>query len=441
MLQLSFKGINKLLLLLTIVSLAFNLEKGSFSYSFTPNLFQALLVISIIFTVIYVLKNNKLKEFFLSIPKKILWTISSLFLSIFLGWIIAILFFEIPTTLHAVLDFGTFFMGIVLFFLVYFYTKDDEKYFKWCLYTLFIPNFYLIYYFLTHGIVGYWGVLNDYSLDNILDPNILSKILLIPALFFISMSLYTLKNKNWKILPIYIVSGSIFSMLIFWTISRGAALSLFIGSIVILLIFSFREFNWRKFLLGILIVSFILSLGYMIVPEGVTKEFETKVVNTGNIPTSRKNYSISKIIDKTSNITLDESNHTPRLEVRVFEWSFYLRYALQHPFGIGPNSSADFKKLSNNSYIIPVGPDNTYLEIWVWGGLLGIISFLYLLWNIFVFLWRKWSNYFDPISLSLLGIFSSFLIVINFDASLGLYCFFIILSLSLVPIDKFKKNE
>lgn len=417
----SLKEINKILLLVALISLAY--KRGHFSGTLIPSPFQIFFVLSVILTVIYLLKNNQVKDFFLSVPKKILIAVGCLFFSVVIGWIVADFFVGIPTVTATILDFGTFTISIMLFFLISFYIKGDERYSKWYLYSLFIPNFYILYYFLTHGIVGYWGVLNDNSLNGIVDPNVNSKIMLIPALFFASMSLFSFVNKKWWETSGYMILSSLFSALIFWTVSRGSALSLILGLTLIWLIFSIREFTWKKFFTGGSIIFLILFLGYTSIPQGTKQEFYTKIVNTGSLPTDTAGIHI---------ITTDELRGTPRSEVRILEWVFFIKYALHYPLGIGPSSSStDYQ---NESYV-QLRPGNTYLQIWLWGGILGIVSFLYILWSAFVALWIKWKKFFDAKSLALFGILFALSIAIIFDASLYFYWFFIILAVSL------QKNE
>lgn len=437
--SITFREINKIVLLATIASLSFNLEKGSFSRNFIPSPFQILLVLSIVLTIIYVLKNHQIKDFFLSIPKKILIAVCCLYFSIFLGWIISILFLGIPTTIHTILDFGTFTMGMVLFFLVSFYGKDDKKYARWCLYSLFIPNIYLLIFFLTHGFVGYWGVPTDLSLDNVLDPNILSKTLLVPAMFFIGMSLYTLQNKNWQVLTRYIALASIFSMLVFWTVSRGALLSLVAGSIFVLAVLFFKEFSWKNLFLGGLIISFILLFGHLMLPKNTKQAINVKVANTTTLPVSNSenNSYIDKIIN-IPNITKSDIKKNSYIDIRYLIWYFYPKYIFQHPFGVGPNSSWDFNFKDKEGVHIYVGPDSTYLMVCLWGGLLGIISYLYILWRAFIGLWKKT---FDSNSLILIGILFTLSVALFFDGIMSLYWFYIILALSFLDIGTLNKNE
>ncbi len=420
----TFRGVNKMVLLATIAALATNIEKGSFTRTHMPSPFQWLLVASIVLTAIYVLKNRKIKDFFDSLPKKIWFAIGGFYLVTLIGWAIAIFSLGIPTMLHTVLDFGTFTMGVVLLVLVAFYTKDDKRYANWCLYASLIPNIYLVRYFLTHGMVGYWGVTNDFSLDKLLDPNILSKTLLVPAIFFICMALFAWKNKKWGMIIVHGALAAAFSMSIFWTVSRGGIVSLLLGAVVTWIVFSLRAFTLKKAVAGGIIVAAILSVGYMINPRGTHEAIALKASNTLTLPPTSEG--------KVSNVTVEEIRMLPQTELRLLIWYFYPRYILQHPFGVGPNAAQDFNFQDRNGTHIYVGPDSTYLVVALWGGFLGLAIYLYIMWSAFAALWKRWKKAADGTTLALLGILFTLLLVLFFDGNMSLYWLYIVLGLALV---------
>jgi hypothetical protein len=419
-----FSRINKIVLLATIASLSTNLEKGSFSRHFIPSLFQILLVLSILLTLIYVLKERRAKEFFNSVSKKIWIAIGSFYLLVFIGWGIAIFSLGIPTTLTTILDFGTFTMGIVLFFLVSFYSKNDPKYSKWFLYALLIPNLHLLYYYATHGLVGYWGVTNDFSLDKVLDPNILSKTLLVPSMFFMSMALCAWnKGKQWWVTCSYMLLASIAVMMVFWTVSRGAAVSLVVGTAFTWLVFSFRDFTFKKAFTGAVIVAVILFIGYSINPHDTKKAFSVKTNDTFTLPAATNGH--------VSDVTVAEIQKLPQTESRLVIWHLYPSYILHHPFGVGPNSSHDFDFHDKDGAHIYYGPDSTYLIVALWGGLLGLVVYFYIGWSSFVVLWKKWQDNSTVMTLALSSILFTLSVALFFDGIMSLYWFYIVLALSL----------
>jgi O-antigen ligase len=420
--SLSLRDVNKALLLVTLGSLALNLEKGSFSRNFVPSLFQALLVALILLTIIYVVSQHKVRDFFSSIPKKVWLCIGMFYALTIIGWLIAIFSLGIPTTLTTILDFGTFTMGIVLFVLVSFYAKDDQQYARWCLYAILIPNLHLIYYFLTHGLVGYWGVPNDFSLDHVLDPNILSKTLIVPAMVFISMTLFAVKDKKWQKAVLLGLLGAIASMMIFWTVSRGASLTLILSGVLTWLVFSWRGFNWKKCLTSGVVVLLILLLGYGINPHNTKQAITLKTANTFTLPAA----SGGKVAD----VTVAEIQKLPQTESRLIIWHLYPTYILHHPFGVGPNSAHDFNFHDKDGVHIYYGPDSTYLVIALWGGLLGLAVYLYLLWSAFVVLWEKWKRSYNGYTLALMSTLFALSVALFFDGNLSLYWFYVVLALS-----------
>jgi hypothetical protein len=444
--SLSLETINKNLLLIALISLVF--RHGSFYNSSIPKPFEIFFVVLFILNGIYLIKNNKIKDFFLSVPKKILIAIGCLFFSIFIGWAVAILFMGMATTIHTFLEFGAFSIGITMFFLVSFYAKNDQNYGKKYFYALLLPIFYIIF-ILYRGTIA--GLDSNSLLTFMLNPNVLYKILLIPTFFFISKLLCELKNK-WMTIG-YIIISSLLVAVIFLTASRGGIVSLFSGAIFIWLVFSVHQFNWKKFFLGGIVVLAILSFGFLMIPN-LSKEaifnkifYTASIFNDNKIPTitfnTLNNNNNNKIPTITFN-TLNNNNNkkistitvttlTQNLppEARFIEWPIFFKYVLVHPFGVGPNSHADFNIVDKNGVHLEFGPNNTYLLIWLWGGLLGIGSFLYIIWSVFKMLWIKLKNNFNSKSLALLSILFALSISITFDASLSFYWFFIILALSL----------
>lgn len=411
-------------LLAAIASLAY--KRGHFAGTFIPSPFQILFVVSVVLTIIYVMKEQSIKEFFKSLPRKITVAFICVFTAVIVGWVIGGVFAGIPTTYHTILDFGTFTMSIIIFFLVLFYIKDDRNYATWCLYALLIPSLSPFYYFFTHGFVGYWGVLNDGSLNGVVDPNLFSKTLLIPTLFFISTALFALMHKKWWLMSAYTLVASLYAMLIFWTVSRGSILSLLAGSFLVLVLFSARKFSWKKLAGSTLILLTALSFGYVITPGGSREELRTKVANTGALPRSAEG-NVVNIVD-TPNITMEELRETPRTDVRIFEWYYFLKYAFCHPLGVGPSSSSvDYQ---DNEGDLQLRPGNTYIQLWLWGGIVALTGFLYVIWRAFVSLWTRWRKNANEKTLAIFGALFALSIAIIFDASLYFYWYFILLALA-----------
>ena len=430
--NLTLEQFNKGLLLIVLLSLIYRL--GNFYNTFIPKPFEGLLVVLILLTFIDLIINKKFKEFFLSINKKIWIALICLIVSVFIGWFVAVFIKEIPLNLNMVLEFGTFMVSVMTFILVLFYTKNDKIYAKKCLYILLIPAIYTIFILFTEG-ADYLNLENMGTfLGFTTNPNIISKILLIPTLFFTTHSLFKIQNK-WLTIG-YITISCAMVALLFWVASRGGLVSLVISLIFLWLVYSFNNFHWKKLFYSGFIILIIFLIGFVITPQGGKQRVFLRVLYPAGSDSSKylpvREKSLTEVVTAFSN---DNSKKPifiyPAGEDRLKIWPFYLNYSLLHPFCIGPNTHFSFNLKDNNGEYINSGPHNTFLQIWLWGGLLGILSFMYIFISTYKNLWIKLKSDFNPMVLSLLGILVALSISIMFDDSLSFYWFFIILALSL----------
>src|SRR3989344_3460943 len=430
--NLTLEQINKNLVLFALIALIY--RKGNFYNTFIPKPFEIVLVFILLLTFLDLLINKKFKEFFLSINKKIWIALSCLIASVFIGWFVAVFFKNVPINLNVILEFGNFVISLVIFTLILFYTKNDPIYAKKYLYALLLPAIYIIFVLFTEGA-------QYFKLENIgtflgltLNPNIISKILLIPALFFIVHSLFKFQNRWIKIG--YIIISCAMVALLFWVASRGGLVSLTISFIFVWLVFSFHNFNWKKLFSSGIILLFIFLIGFAITPQTGKQRVLLRVLYPSGSDAS--NYVTVKdkpVDDIVSKFIDDKSNNYifvyPAGEDRFKIWPFYLKYIIANPLGIGPNTHLSFSLIDNIGKYINSGPHNTFFQIWLWGGLLGIISFMYIFINAFKNLITQLKSNFTPMTLSLLGALFAVSVSIMFDDSLSFFWFFIILALAL----------
>lgn len=437
--NLTLEQINKNLIFVAILSLFFRL--GSFTAKSTPNPFELILILIIILTMIDVIKNKKIKEFFFCIPRNIRIALSLLVASIFIGWGVSILR-GIPTTYNMILEFGNFVFSVSIFLLIIFYTRNDKKYIKWYLYALLIPIVYIIciifpnianHLNLTEGNIKFIGLTTN--------PNIVSKFLLVPIVFFLIL---IFKNKNKIISFVYFFISSSLISLLFWTASRGAILSLILSMILIFSVFTFNELNWKKLLTNIFVFIFILTFAFILTPGKGKQLFLYRSLNLDNYQSGYgqlKDKSIINIIKESSfgkkiisekhqkNNIIVENNQSS--ETRIEIWSFYLKKVLMNPFGFGPNTHLPSNIPSRDGGYLKPGPHNSYIQIWLWGGLLGLFSFIFILISVIYNFRNKIKSNFDYINLSIFCILIALLISMFFDDSFQLLCFWISLSLYL----------
>ncbi|MDP2788593.1 MAG: O-antigen ligase family protein [bacterium] len=336
--------------------------------------------------------------------------------------------------MNVVLEFGNFVISLVIFVLVLFYTKNDKIFAQKYLYALLLPVIYIVFLVFPEWAYYFYMGNNGTFLGFTMNPNIISKILLVPTLFFTAYSLFEFKNKWLKVGSI-IVSCALVALL-FWVSSRGGLVALVISLIFLWLIFSLHRFNWKKLFYSGIIILMIFLVGFFIAP-GTGKQ---RVILRALYPSGSDASSYSTIKDKsvddivTKFIEDKSSNYIfiyPGRETRFKIWSFYLKYVLLNPLGIGPNTHFSFDLKDNNGEYINSGPHNTFLQIWLWGGLLGILSFLYIFISAFKNLRLQLKSEFSPIALALLGVLFAVSISVMFDDSLSFFWFFIILALAL----------
>jgi len=393
---------NKVLVLLALISLIY--RKGSLTHSL-PNPFEIIFVFLCIFTFVYLIKTNKIKEFFLAVPKNILVAIFLLVLSVLVGWFFAVTVKDVPFTRNNVLEFGGFIIGLGIFLLTLFYTQNDEKYFKKYLYALLLPALYIIFV-LFPELAHYFHLQNDTTfLGLTYNPNIISKTLLIPAMFFIAHTFFESKNK-WLKVAYFFVSSALVALL-FWTSARAALVAVLLSALIIWLIFSLINFDWKKLFYSGLILFGIFFVGFFVTPYG----HQYDLLHT-------------LFIQENGKMSFNDFNNETRLQF----WPMYLYETIRNPIGFGPNTHMNIPYKYGKHVI---GPHNTYIEIWLWGGLLGLFSFLYILYFIFNNLKKKIKLYFNPAVLALIGILCALLFSMFFNDSLQLYPFWVILALSI----------
>ena len=430
--NLTFEQINKNLVLFALITLIY--RKGNFYNTFIPKPFEIILVFIILLTFFDLLNNNKLKDFFLSINKKIWLALSCLVLSVFIGWGVAIFVKQIPVNLNVVLEFGNFVISLVIFVLVLFYTKNDEMNAKRYLYALLLPVIYIVFLVFPEWAYYFHMGNNGTFLGFTMSPNIISKILLIPVLFFITYSLFEFKNKWLKVGSI-IVSCALIALL-FWVSSRGGLVALVVALIFLWLIFSFHRFNWEKLFFSGIIILMIFLVGFFITPETGKQRVILRILypsgsdRSGYVDVQDKSARnvISKFISEKSGSPIFVYSER---ETRFQIWPFYFKQVLTNPLGMGPNTHFSFDLIDYTGEYINSGPHNTFLQIWLWGGLLGIMSFLFIFISAVKNLVIRLKSDFNPFALALLSSLFAVSVSIMFDDSLSFFWFFIILALAL----------
>lgn len=414
----SLEKINKNLLLIALASLIY--RSSSFSLSHIPNPFEIIFSLVAVLTLIYLIKDHKIKEFFHSIPKNILVAVSCLTFSILLGWLISVFIKSQPTSFNSVIEIAIFFISLCTFSFILFYTKDDTTYANRYFYALLFPVVYIIFILLPQ-LAYYFHIMDGDSFIGLTtNRNIVSKIILIPAIFFIVKALFRYKNIWLNI--VYILFSSALTSLLFWTNQRGVLVGLVFGIIFILAISYYYHRDLKRTILNFIIILIILTLGFIITPYMGKKITAIRVSDTKMEYLQIKNKFISNTSSNDINVV---TTPVSRFEI----WTVYLKQIIKNPLGVGPNTHIK-TKYAPGEYTV-LGPHNSYIQVCLWGGILGLLSFLYLIFSAFKNLILKLKSDFNPITVSLVGILFSLSIAIIFNDSLELFIFWIILALSL----------
>src|SRR3990167_1738556 len=142
--NLTFEDVNKNLILLALLALIYRL--GNFYNTFVSKPFEIIVVLIVFLALVDIWRNNKIKEFFFSIPRDIRIACICLVFSILLGWAVSILK-GIPYTFNTLLEFGVFIFSLSIFLLILIYTRNDKNYVKIYFYALLMPAVYGIFVF------------------------------------------------------------------------------------------------------------------------------------------------------------------------------------------------------------------------------------------------------------------------------------------------------
>lgn len=437
----SFKKIIRYILLIGVISLIYRL--GNFYNTFIPKPFEIILAVTSLLTITFIVWENKIRDFFLIIPKNIWWAIFLMYISIIFGWVISF-FNGFPLTLNSILEFGTFSVSWVSFILVIFYTNNDNGWSKKYFYALLLPSVYVI-------TLLFAGTKDHLLFDSVgkligltTNPNIISKTLLIPGLFFVTLTFF--EKIYWRRIFYFLISSALLALL-FWISSRGALLSFFLGVMLVYIIFIFHNFQWKKFFISSLILTSIFYLGFFMTPG------ERKVVVLERIFTSDTKSAPLVVIVKTeeskeglesdfegfnstSTFLTGQSIKNNKIgiiptETRLMIWPFFIKYMVSNPLGVGPNTHIPSNIIGADGYVVSSGPHNTFLQICLWGGLAALFALIYIIFIAYQKLLNKLKFDFSPINLAMIGILSSLTFAIMFDDSLSFFWYWIILALSL----------
>ncbi|MFZ4499972.1 MAG: O-antigen ligase family protein [Minisyncoccia bacterium] len=435
----SLERINKNILLIGLMLLLF--RNSSFAQTGIPQPFEIIFIIVSLLTLVDLIVNNKWKEFFTSISKKLWIAIYILLGSILGGWLIAVFVRNIPTTTNTVHEFGAFLAAATSGILILYYSRNDHLYIKKCVYALSVPGIYILAVLVPEAAYSLHlaqdGAFHGFT-NNV---HIASKTLLIPLFLCIAYSLIS-SDKYWRRV-LCIIGAILLTALIFWTVQRAALLAVIVGAFIVWVAVAYRDRNWKKTILNAVLLILILMLGFFSVPHEGKKAATNRVLNFDGDQMPQVELKDKSLIEVIKNSIQKKKDTTPATtiaslsdekkspEPRFQIWGHYLPIVFNNPLGLGPNTHMDAVVVFAKGIFINPGPHNTYLTMWLWGGIIGLLSFLYLVINGFKYIYASIKKEILPVHLVILGSLVAFCITMFFNDGLQLYWFWILLALAL----------
>jgi O-antigen ligase len=422
----SLEKISKNVLLLGLALLLFRNTSFVLTHMLKP--FEVCFIIVSLLTLFDLVWNKKFPEFFSILPKRLWIAIIALLSSIALGWIMAAFYRHIPFTVNMVFEVLAFLVAASTGLLALYYARNDPSYIKKCLYALSASAVYAVFILFPQAAyffhLAQGGTFNGFT-DNV---NVVSKALLIPLFFFAAQSLFPQK-RAWHRVAYILLSISLFA-LVFWTAQRAATLGFLLGAFAVWLVVSFTRYDWKKMLSNGLLLLMITIFGFLAVPHqgkkaGVDRIFD--ITGRGAGYTNVENRSLFEIVKSALFSDSSKGSPEPRLEI----WPYYSAIAWHNPLGLGPNTHMNVHIVYPEGELVNPGPHNTYIELWLWGGIIGIASFLYLLWYAFARLIVSLRKEVESTHLALLGALTALCVSIFFNDNIGFIWFWVVLALSI----------
>ncbi len=439
----SLEKVNKILMMVALASLA--IRSGKFYETHIPKPFEVLFVVVLTLTIVDIVKNNKLKELWNSVSGNIRIALGVLFFSSIIGWLITIFFKGTPMDSAMTLEFGRFIIALLIFILVLFYAREDKMSLKKYFYALLSPVFYIIFLFSPGLAASNDLVVAGRFLGYTNNFNTISKLILIPALFFIAYSLFETKNKWLKIIYVLLSSGMVAVLL--WAASRGALLALVISSLAVFAFFVVKNLSFKEVAKASVIIFSIFILGFLFAPHSGKQVVLNRVLNQDTLQTNYygiKDESLSDIFKKSisnKNIVADpvssgkDGNHQSEIsenekpvvfETRMVIWPFALKQAPYNLFGNGPAFNVSYPGTP-----ISGGSHNSFIQIFFETGILGFTAFIYILFKVGQNLKNNLQLNFSVATVALSGILLSLLIALAFDDNVKTFWFWAVMAISL----------
>lgn len=402
--------IAKLFLIISIASLF--IRKGDFYKYLIPKPFEILLLLSVIFTIIYIFKERvSLQTIIDTIGRRVAWALIIFITSTAIGWGITVFIRGIPLNFEILLDFLRMIISLTVFTLIIFYIKKDNELIKRLYFALLTPLIYGFIFLLPKNLLV---SLNLVPQDNRFlgltnNPSVTAKLLMVPFMFLYAMMALSKKVSYWIL---YTIGLSVLAGLIFWTGSRQVLIALPIGIIFILFIVGAKEKKKRlKTTLMMILATIIIMIGGLnLVPE--RERLVPQSTNT--------------IESNLKKIRPDQLKQEARLTI----YSFFVKQILWNPLGVGPAyyshtfATIDDSKEKYNTH-------NIFLGVAMNGGWIGLVAFIYILWLAFENLKKSILINENYINIGIAAVLITLLTASMFDDTIRLYWLWTLLSMTI----------
>lgn len=454
--DLTLERVNKYALLVALALLL--IRSGDFNSTFMPKPFEVIFVFVAILFVIDLIKNKKIKEFCISVPRNIWLAVGGMIVSVVMGWSITLIFGRFPIDKEMVTEFGRMIIALMTFLLIFFYTRNDKDLLRKYFYALLSPVFYILLLFIPKVADFYNLTLAGRFIGFTNNLNTTTKILVVPAAFFVACALFEEKNRLLKI--VYVAVSSCMTALLFWTSSRGGLLAFFAAMIFICAIFAIKNLSWKKIAEASLVVFSIVMLGFLLTPHSGKQVVLERALNSDTEQTHYygiKDKSLKEIVatslsGEKEEIKTDPNKDNPNIvgttisaqelkspnnssETRIDIWSYALRQIPYNLLGAGPafNLLYAYTPLSG-------GPHNSILQIFFEGGVIGLFCLGYILFLAFDSIKSSLIVNFDKFIFAISGGLLALLIALMFDANVKLFLFWALLAI-VININSGIQNE
>jgi O-antigen ligase len=362
-----------------------------------------------------------------------------IYFSLFFFWIANLISLMVnPIEFRSIIVFLLITFCIVLFFVISTSKSSEEKLeylSKLIIYgSLIICLFAFWQYFADLASVSTkWTILRDHYTKEIfgfprvmgtfLEPLLFANFLILPT--FLLWSLWLKEKFNNAF---FVTALSIFLIIVFITISRGAYLAFAVGLLFFAILLKKDFFKIKKLLISLLVIIISCSIGWAMIRFG------------------GGSFGAGKFVEQTSDLTKKPEDQGFSTQHRLMTFRIAKQAFSENPlFGIGPGNYGKYYSdriepeiLKNQSQTVA----NEYIEILAENGIFGLIPFAIFVFSLIYFGIKKIKeqNNFRFLAVGLLSIIIALLIQYNFFSSIYVIYIWFVFALLVLQIKQTANN-